>query len=371
MSTRDYGSEYVFKPGSRCDIRQYRLLLKCSQEGNVEAWNNWRKSHPDEETWLCGVNLAKARCDKINLSQAHLEGAVLTGARLEDATICEANLDGAILWQAHLEKANLWRARMDDAQLWRARLQNATLTHARLKRAFLHEADLRQADLSNADLTGAVLAHARLEGTKLNNAQLRGADIQFALIDGATKIVDCEVDRDTDFRGVGLDAGRVEPGLSQLLKYNIRRKRWIEWYRIGPPWLRAFKLAVVGSFWWISDYGHSTLRLLLTFVLFALAFAGVYYCNPGWLDGLNSARGSVGAMHALYYSVVVMTTLGFGDVHPRGGVWQGQVLLIVQVMLGYVLLGALITRLSVLFTAGGPAAHFSKRKLPPEEPPAT
>jgi hypothetical protein len=37
-------------------------------------------------------------------------------------------------------------------------------------------------------------------------------------------------------------------------------------------------------------------------------------------------------------------------------------LLAFQVILGYVLLGALVTRFAVLFTAGGPAGKFADEK---------
>ena len=37
----------------------------------------------------------------------------------------------------------------------------------------------------------------------------------------------------------------------------------------------------------------------------------------------------------------------------------GQVVLMVEVILGYVLLGALVTRLGVLFTSDGPAGSFT------------
>jgi hypothetical protein len=51
--------------------------------------------------------------------------------------------------------------------------------------------------------------------------------------------------------------------------------------------------------------------------------------------------------------------LGFGDVAANPDSWGGQTLLMLQVILGYVLLGALVTRFAVLFTAGGPAGKFS------------
>ena len=55
-----------------------------------------------------------------------------------------------------------------------------------------------------------------------------------------------------------------------------------------------------------------------------------------------------------------MTTLGFGDIAANPDSWQGQVLLMVQVIFGYVLLGALVTRFAVLFTSGGPAGNFAE-----------
>jgi len=54
-----------------------------------------------------------------------------------------------------------------------------------------------------------------------------------------------------------------------------------------------------------------------------------------------------------------MTTLGFGDMHANCQSFWGHLLLTVRVILGYVLLGALITRFAVLFTAGGPAGKFA------------
>jgi len=56
-----------------------------------------------------------------------------------------------------------------------------------------------------------------------------------------------------------------------------------------------------------------------------------------------------------------MTTLGFGDMYANPNSFFGHLFLIFQVLWGYILLGALITRLSILFTAGGPAKKFSDR----------
>lgn len=67
---------------------------------------------------------------------------------------------------------------------------------------------------------------------------------------------------------------------------------------------------------------------------------------------------------AVYFSIVTMTTLGFGDMYANAHSFLrglfGHALLALQVILGYVLLAALVTRFAVLFTAGGPAGEFSK-----------
>jgi hypothetical protein len=69
-----------------------------------------------------------------------------------------------------------------------------------------------------------------------------------------------------------------------------------------------------------------------------------------------------GFWHALYFSVVTMTTLGFGDTSANPDNWAGRILLMVQVILDYVLLSVLVTRFAVLFMAGGPAGKFADEK---------
>ena len=65
-------------------------------------------------------------------------------------------------------------------------------------------------------------------------------------------------------------------------------------------------------------------------------------------------------VRAIYFSIVTMTTLGFGDMYAQPGSYLGHILLTIQVLLGYVLLGALVTRFAVLFTSSGPAMTIFK-----------
>ena len=73
-----------------------------------------------------------------------------------------------------------------------------------------------------------------------------------------------------------------------------------------------------------------------------------YYPVPQWMALLRS----------VYFLVVTMTTLGFGDMYDKPGLITGHILLIFQVLSGYVLIAALVTRFAILFMAGGPAGNF-------------
>jgi len=212
--------------------KQYDILKRCSAKKNITEWNQWRTKHFDEEILL--------------------EGADLVVANLQKADLVEANLQKADLGGANLQEAKLLRANLQEAKLWVTNLQEAKLQEANLQEADLGEANLQKADLQRANL--------------------QGTNFELAIVDGSTLIKPWAFDRFTNFTGVGLNNARVEPGTKQLLEYNIRRMRWEQWYKEHPK-LKS----VVKPFWWMSDYGLSTGRIIVTFFGLALIFANVYY----------------------------------------------------------------------------------------------
>ncbi|HUW17962.1 MAG TPA: pentapeptide repeat-containing protein [Sedimentisphaerales bacterium] len=305
---------------------QYRLLKRCSDCKNPTEWNKWRQENPGEHISLPGAPLRRFWLREVNLQGANLAGA---------------------------------------------KLQNAQLNGAHLQGAFLASARLEGADFAGAHLQGAVCVNARLEGTDFSLAQLQGTDFSRVVVDGKTLIWRCEIDPKTKFEGVGLGNVRIYPETRQLLEYNIRRMNWEEWYKKHPKWKRLVK-----PFWLVSDYGMSTERIVLAFFAAAFVFANIYYhwgrlAPPGivenlFVDGKGQAvQWWLVPLRTLYFSIVTQTTLGFGDMYARAQSIWGHILLSLQVILGYVLLGALVTRFAVLFTAGGPAGTFVKAK--PEE----
>ena len=392
----------------------------------VKLWNKWRDENPD--VWpnldmanlsgddLIRANLSKASLIGANLSEANLievnlSGTYLFGADLSEANLCEANLSGASLSDADLSGAYLAGADLSKANLIKANLSGARLRGADLIGANLHEAsligadlsrvDLGGADLSEADLSEANLMEAKLHETKIKYAKLQGASFRRVEVDGSTIIWGCSIDRyrgdeeddpslqSTDFEGVGLGNIRIDKPGRQLLEYNVRRANWNRWYQGKKPWFmpplkgwqKRRRLAwtwPVRWFWALSDYGASTKRIIIWFFALSLVFAAVYaslaYCAPpGAVHDLVVEKhdplwhyGLLVIVRPIYFSVVTMTTLGFGDMHAEKGSILGHVLLTLQVILGYVMLGALVTRFAVMFTGGGPAGKFAPTPKQPQ-----
>jgi hypothetical protein len=307
----------LLKKGLRCDLDQYEMLKCCSDKKDMTEWNKWRLANPNEDIFL--------------------------------------------------EGSNFWRANLQNAKLWGVNLQDASLEGV----------NLQGADLYNANLQVANLGGANLQGAYLNNTRLQRADFTTAVVDGGTLIWECKVnrysksERFTNFEGVGLDSVRIDPATKQLLEYNIRRQNWEDWYKKGFLLRRILKRLSTQPFWWISDYGMSTWRIIFNFSGLAILFAIIYYlCGrfkpPGIVENLFVDRNEIVVpswlvpLRTLYFSVVTMTTLGFGDMYANAQSIWGHILLSLQVILGYVLLGALVTRFAVLFTAGGPAGRFAE-----------
>jgi uncharacterized protein YjbI with pentapeptide repeats len=388
------------QPERKFSQEQYEILKRCSGKKDMTEWNEWRKEHHDGEILLEGAKLWGAHLEGAKLWGAHLEGANLREAHLEGADLVLAHLEGAELWYAHLEGASLSYAHLEGAKprgahlegakLWGAHLEGAKLWGAHLEGAQLGGAHLEGAQLGGAHLEGAKLWEAHLQDARLAGVNLQGADFSRAIVDGGTLIWVCKVDDRTKFEGVGLGNIRIYPETRQLLEYNIRRMNWQEWYKKGSLFTRIAKRLFIQPFWRISKYGLSTWRIIATFFALAVIFATVYFVwgavdyyvldikdQPGVVSNLFVqvvGEEPVSDVHysamvyfrSIYFSIVTMTTLGFGDMFANTASfglrwWVGHLLLIVQVILGYVLLAALVTRFAVLFTAGGPAGEFAEK----------
>lgn len=164
-----------------------------------EAWNEWRKEHPELRPDLSRASLRGSYLGKANLSEVNLSGANLSGANLIEADLSGANLslahlrgtrlNRAVLADVVLTDADLLQATLSQADLLRAKLRRANLTKADLRKANLTASDLRRAHLNKADLSEADLSGANLSGAQLYRACISRANLSEAHLNNATLIL--------------------------------------------------------------------------------------------------------------------------------------------------------------------------------------
>ena len=302
----------------------------------------------DLEGDLVGADLAGA-----DLAGVDLSGRDLTGADLSGADLSDCRLNGAILRDASLARAKLERAQFLGADLSGADLTDAAGHHAVFGRASLSDAILfgasledatfAHADLSNADLRAAHLDRARLReaklvGTDLTRAQLLEADLTRADLTGTTfRDVDLRRSRVKAVTGfstadwIGVDVMDVDYAGAYMVRRTIMDQNYLYEFRHKNR-LNSY----IYQIWWItSDCGRSFVRWATwTFaiaVLFALAYTRLEMDYGPYETVLSP----------LYYSVVTLTTLGFGDALPAGPV--AQALSMAEVVIGHVMLGGMLS----------------------------
>ncbi len=272
---------------------------------------------------LAGRDLSNARLFKADLSGANLAGANLEGAELSGANLAGANLDNAQCKRAGFGGANLSGVSLFQANLEEASFTQATLTHANLHCVNLNHGRLREADLSGADLSEADLRYVDLSMATINNTNFSNADLRHArlrMMRQFKKALWSGVDiRDINFAGAYLLRREI---IDQNFIKEFRSYNWISGV-LYYPWMLT------------CDCGRSMLRWCCCIGLLLLLFAYLYtFVGVDYGDYQT-------VLSPLYFSVVTMTTLGFGDVIPK--TIGGQIIAMLQVSTGYLMLGGLLS----------------------------
>ncbi|MGZ4894372.1 MAG: pentapeptide repeat-containing protein [Halobacteriota archaeon] len=142
--------------------------LKILKQG-VDAWNTWRRRHPEikpdlERAPLSGLDLSHANLMRANLRESHLTSTNLSKALLIGAKLNVANLSKAALNDANLCGADLHMASLTDADLTGAHISWTHLTRVNLERAKLNGADLTGSSLVEANVADAIFTDCRVYG---------------------------------------------------------------------------------------------------------------------------------------------------------------------------------------------------------------
>ncbi len=280
---------------------------------------------------LRGADLSRANLEHTRLFRADLRGAVLFQARADDADFTAADLRGANLESIHAHRAGLGRARLRGARLVEADLRAATLTLGELV-----DTDLRGAGLCDARLLEADLRHADFSGARMRRAELTGSSVSATCFDGAD-LREAHLRQLDDYRGaswIGADVREVDFSGAFMTRRFIMDQNYLQEFRSQG----RLSNIIYGVWWVTSDCGRSMTRWNICTLGLALVFTAAFaFVQIDYGDHITWYS-------PFYYSVVTLTTLGYGDVVPVSV--AAQVLVTIEVMSGYMMLGGLISILS-------------------------
>lgn len=282
---------------------------------------------------LTGYDLSGADLKGANLSRARLLGAKLVGTTLRGATLDEAELAGADLRGADLSECSAVRtgfghADLSKASLFRASAPGATFTDARLC-----DADLRTGRFDGAAFRGADLRRFDAGRAALDGADLEGARVEGATLDGAT-VVGSRLNHVRGYESASwleIEINRANLSGAHLLRRFVLDQNYLHEFRS-----RGRAAAALHWVWWItSDCGRSVVRWATWTLIITVAYALAYTVVE-----IDYGR-HVTDLSPLYFSIVTITTLGYGDVLPAS--LGAQLVVMSQVIVGYLMLGGLLS----------------------------
>ena len=120
------------------------------------------------------------------------------------------------------------------------------------------------------------------------------------------------------------------------------KKYWYEFLKktnkLKDRLLFLFRSIFHFIFFAFCGHGEKPSRAFLIISSFIFIFSFIFsHFN---LIMKSSCENPVGYWESFYFSIITFTTLGYGDILPRDAV--GQILVIIEVMVGYFMLGALV-----------------------------
>jgi uncharacterized protein YjbI with pentapeptide repeats len=262
--------------------------------------------------------LSLAKLQKANFFKAKLDGCELFGAQLEQANLNECSAKRAGFGAANLEHASFFHADLQDATLSKSKSHHTDFRAANLERARVAEADL-----SGANFTRANLRQCDLKASNVHNAIFELADMRNARILGIINF--------TKAAWIGADIRGMDLRGAYLIRRYIADENYLYEFKTRSRYHRFLYVL-----WWItSDCGRSIGRWTLCIFGVTLLFSFLYGIVEIDYGSYKTA------FSPFYFSVVTLTTLGFGDVVPS--TFAGQILVVTQAILGYVGLGGLLS----------------------------
>jgi len=275
-----------------------------------------------------------------------------TASELENLNSQKEDLSKFYLSNANLEKINLVDAKMEQANLSRANLRNASMYGINLKGTNLFKADFENANLNNADLRNCNLLGSNLSNAKLKNVNwgkdykvINEIEAEKAYDNGDIETAKEKYKEAEDiYRAIKISMQSqtlgIETGEFFIREMVSRRKQFDKFSgaRIGSKIIQI-----------TTGYGEKLGNIAFTIIgiiiacMFLYGIEGVSYQDKilGFFSDDFSLLSTIGNL--FYFSVVVYSTVGFGEMVPIGPI--GKSVMIFEGIIGGLVLAILIIAL--------------------------
>ena len=344
-----------------------------TQEEVISLKSRWNETGPDGggTVLLQMIGRLKADCRKnnskrpsrldlrgISLLNQDLSDLDLSGYDLSYANLNQSNLTGTVFGYSRLHKASLEQAILDECEFLGSDLSHASLNECSAKRCGFGGADLSHASMINADLCDATLSrsklvYADLRASNLENARLSEADLSWAIFTRA-KLLKSDL-KQSNVNGTNFELADMQ-GCRLLGIKNFKKALWIgadirgldlrgaflvRRYIADENYLYEFQTSsrfhrAIYLLWWASsDCGRSLFRWFVWLSCITFIFAAIY-------SQLDIDYGDHRTLFSpIYFSIVTVTTLGYGDAVPAS--LAAQIFVTLQAITGYMGLGGLLS----------------------------
>ena len=385
------------------NIQEYKDILDLSDSVTGDSESNLNRIHNFMDKY--GVKV-------LSLDGADLSGLNLTSAGTEPskrliikASLINSNCNCCNFRGSNISGSDFTCANIQEAVFSDGKFVNSIFSYCEGQESKFYNADLTStlfinSNLANSNFEKSILIMSDLSNSYCNNTRFESADFNNACINNMQYIPSSKDNiNKLNFSETNVRLARISQQVESMLEYNIRKTAWEQSYQhsfktmslaeleyvLGESKYNFKKLLsnlisssiiyifyrllffilkysinfITKIFWFFTDYGYSTFRIFISFFAIALFFTFIYWCSYDSLLYFTEQTKAVQDdipyfTRCFYFSIATMTTLGFGDIAAKADNIFGHALIIFQVFLGYIFLGALITRISNLFNSNGP-----------------
>lgn len=376
----------------------FDFFQECILEHKFREWNTFRKKNRK-----LIIDFSNKDLSKLSLSEFNLKGILFLNSNLSETIFTNcifdfSKLDNTQSFGVHFINCSMVQTSFSEGNYVTSNFFECDMRYSDFSKSKIHQSFIKSCKADNSlfnnvsfydtCLSGSTFTYCDFSSSDIKNIQIYDSDFTAISVNGETIFWDCYYNKNTNFTGVGLSSCRIEPVLLSSFQCNIRRIWWKNWYNekkqeiIGyfklfykNPILNFFYLFkgigsfvvdfIVKFFWWITDYGSSTIRLLIVFFITTLIYAAIYAINPNLTNDIilqSSSNNLLVFIRSLYFSVIIMTGLGFGEINANSASYLGHIIMLIQSLMGYILLGAFLVRIGILFQGEFPVSSIRKKQ---------